>query len=130
MKYRLTLAAALFALALAAGPARAQTVWQYTALGDSLAFGMDDAQGGGYVGRYRNYVQQDAGVSVNLVNRGVPGWTSDDLLNALRTDQSLRAQVAGSRVVTFNIGGNDLLGVLQLYHAGTCVGADNQRCYG
>ncbi|HLL75539.1 MAG TPA: GDSL-type esterase/lipase family protein [Pyrinomonadaceae bacterium] len=129
MKNGLTLAASLLALVFAAGSARAQTAWQYTALGDSLAAGIDDTQGGGYVPRFRNHVQQDAGVAVNLVNRGVPGWTSDDLLNALRTDQSLRAQVAASRVVTFNIGGNDVLGALQRYQSGTCGGADNQQCF-
>ena len=130
MKNRFTLAASLFALIFAAGSARAQTVWQHTALGDSLAAGIDDQQGGGYVPRYRNHVQQETQVTVTLVNRGVPGWTSDDLLNALRTDQSLRAQVASSRVVTFNIGGNDVLNALQRYQAGTCGGADNQQCFG
>jgi lysophospholipase L1-like esterase len=131
MRNGLTLAAALLGLALLApGAGRAQAVWQYTALGDSLAFGVDDQQAGGYVPRYRNYAQQDAGATVTLINRGVPGWTSDDLLNALRTDSSLRAQVAGSRVVTFQIGGNDLLQALQRYQAGTCGGPDNRQCFG
>ncbi|HEY9282517.1 MAG TPA: GDSL-type esterase/lipase family protein [Pyrinomonadaceae bacterium] len=131
MKNRFTPAAALLAvLLLAPAAARAQAAWQYTALGDSLAFGIDDPQGGGYVPRLRAHAQTDTGVTVNLVNRGVPGWTSDDLLNALRTDQNLRAQVASSRVVTFNIGGNDVLNALQRYQAGTCGGADNQRCFG
>ena len=131
MKNRFTLAASIFAvLLLASVTTRAQTTWQYTALGDSLAAGIDDPQGGGYVPRFRAHVQQDAGVTVNLVNRGVPGWTSDDLLNALRADQSLRAQVASSRVVTFNIGGNDVLNALQRYQAGTCGGADNRQCFG
>ena len=130
MKNGFTLTASLFAaLLLAPAAARAQTTWQYTALGDSLAFGIDDPQGGGYVPRFRNHVQQDTGVTVNLINRGVPGWTSDDLLNALRTDQSLRAQVANSQVVTFNIGGNDLLNALQRYQSFTCGGANNQQCF-
>ena len=131
MKNRFTLAASILAvLLLASVTTRAQTTWQYTALGDSLAAGIDDQQGGGYVPRFRAHVQQDANVTVSLVNRGVPGWTSDDLLSALRTDQGLRAQVASSRVVTFNIGGNDVLNALQRYQAGTCGGANNQQCFG
>ena len=123
------LTAALFALLLSQ-QARAQGAnWQYTALGDSLAAGTGDAQGG-YVPRYRGHIQTDTGNTVTLIDRGVPGWTSADLLNALRTDASMRAQVAGSQVVTFNIGGNDLLQALQRYQAGTCGGTDNQRCLG
>ena len=131
MKLRgLVLAASLLALLLSS-QARAQGAnWQYTALGDSLAEGVGDTQGGGYVPRYRAHVQTDTGSSVTLVNRGVSGWTSDDLLNALRTDESLRAQIAGSHVVTFNIGGNDVLNALQRYQAGTCGGPDNQQCFG
>ncbi len=127
---RFVLAAALFALLLSS-QARAQgpANWQYTALGDSLAAGIGDAQGG-YVPRYRAHVQTDTGHPVTLIDRGVPGWTSTDLLDALRTDPSMRAQVAGSQVVTFQIGGNDLLQALQRYQAGTCGGPDNQRCFG
>jgi lysophospholipase L1-like esterase len=125
----LVFAAALFALLLSQ-PARAQGAnWQYTALGDSLAAGTGDAQGG-YVPRYRDHVRADTGNAVTLNDRGVPGWTSDDLLAALRTDAALRAQIAGSQVVTFNIGGNDLLHALQRYQAGACGGPDNQRCFG
>src|SRR5688500_6979430 len=95
------LAASLFALLLSQ-QARAQGAnWQYTALGDSLAAGTGDAQGG-YVPRYRDHIQTDTGHPVTLIDRGVPGWTSDDLLDALRHDPTMRAQVAGSQVVTFN----------------------------
>ncbi|MCA1616636.1 MAG: GDSL-type esterase/lipase family protein [Acidobacteria bacterium] len=126
----LVLAAAVFALLLCA-QARAQgpANWQYTALGDSLAAGTGDAQGG-YVPRYRDHLQTDTGRPVTLIDRGVPGWTSTDLLDALRNDPSMRAQVASSQVVTFNIGGNDLLQALQRYQAGTCGGPDNQQCLG
>jgi lysophospholipase L1-like esterase len=106
--------------------AQAQT-WQYTALGDSLAFGLNDSQGG-YAARFRNYVQADTGASVNLINRGVSGWTSADLLHALRTDESLRAQIAGSQIVTWNIGANDFQDAVSRYQSGSCGGADNQDC--
>jgi lysophospholipase L1-like esterase len=130
MKFKtLALAVTIFALLSAARPAAAQQgqVWQYTALGDSLAAGLNDSQGG-YVARFRNYVQADTGATVNLVNRGVSGWTSADLLNALRTDETLRAQIANSQIVTWNIGANDFQDAVARYQTGTCGGADNQDC--
>ncbi|HEV2801521.1 MAG TPA: DUF4214 domain-containing protein [Pyrinomonadaceae bacterium] len=126
----LALAVSMFALLSVARPAvkaqGAQT-WQYTALGDSLAAGLNDSQGG-YPVRFRNYVQTDTGVAVTLNNRGVSGWTSADLLQALRTDETLRAQIANSQIVTWNIGANDFQDALLRYQAGTCGGADNQDC--
>jgi len=125
--YHLALITLVFILLLAA-PSSAQTqVWQYTALGDSLAAGLNDTQGG-YVSRFRNHIQTDTGATVNVINRGVPGWTSADLLNALRTDESMRAQIANSQVVTWNISANDFQDVLERYSTGTCGGADNQDC--
>ncbi|HYP00162.1 MAG TPA: DUF4214 domain-containing protein [Pyrinomonadaceae bacterium] len=105
---------------------RAQT-WQYTALGDSLAAGLNDTEGG-YVARFRNHIQTDTGATVNVINRGVPRWTSADLLNALRTDETLRAQIASSQIVTWNIGANDFQDAVGRYQSGTCGGADNQDC--
>jgi lysophospholipase L1-like esterase len=129
MKFKtLALAVTIFALLSAARPAAAQAqTWQYTALGDSLAAGLNDSQGG-YVPRFRNYVQADTGATVNLINRGVSGWTSADLLNALRTDETLRTQIANSQIVTWNIGANDFQDAVNRYSTGTCGGADNQDC--
>jgi lysophospholipase L1-like esterase len=130
MKFKtLALAVSFFALLFAAPAANAQApeVWQYTALGDSLAAGLNDSRGG-YVPRYRDYVQADTGRTVILNNRGVSGWTSADLLNALRTDETLRAQIANSQIVTWNIGANDFQNAAASFRDGTCGGADNQDC--
>jgi len=130
MKFKtLALAVSMLALLLVARPAAAQQgqVWQYTALGDSLAAGLNDSQGG-YVPRFRNYVQSDTGATVNLNNRGVSGWTSEDLLRALRADETLRTQIANSQIVTWNIGANDFQDAVRRYQSGTCGGADNQDC--
>ncbi|HEX8455770.1 MAG TPA: DUF4214 domain-containing protein [Pyrinomonadaceae bacterium] len=125
----LVLALSMFALLSVARPAHAQgaQTWQYTALGDSLAAGLNDSQGG-YPARFRNYVQTDTGATVNLINRGVSGWTSADLLQALRTDETLRAQIANSQIVTWNIGANDFQDALVRYQSGACGGPDNQDC--
>jgi lysophospholipase L1-like esterase len=129
MKFKnLALAVSFFALLLGAPMADAQAqVWQYTALGDSLAAGLNDSRGG-YVPRYRDHVQADTGATVNLINRGVSGWTSADLLHALRTDETLRAQIANSQIVTWNIGANDFQDAVSRYQSGTCGGTDNQDC--
>ena len=128
MKFHYLAIATLGFILILAAPSGAQTqVWQYTALGDSLAAGLNDTQGG-YVSRFRNHIQTDTGATVNVINRGVPGWTSADLLHALRTDESMRAQVANSQIVTWNIGANDFQDAVARYNSGSCGGADNQDC--
>ncbi len=100
----------------------------YTALGDSLAYGILDLSRGGYVPRYASYVQADTGSTVLLNNLGQNGWTSTQLLNALRTNTTFRNSLANSQVITFDIGGNDFLRAINAYKGGTCGGADNQDC--
>ncbi len=100
--------------------------WDYVALGDSLATGFGARKG--YVPRYRDHVKTDTGVTVKLTNLGKNGWTSADLLHALRNDPNFRGAVSGAEVVTWNIGGNDLRAARDLYKKGTCGGADNQDC--
>jgi lysophospholipase L1-like esterase len=123
----LVLAVSVFFLLLAIPAAAQAQTWQYTALGDSLGAGLNDSQGG-YVPRFRNYVQADTGANVTLNNRSVSGWKATDLLHALRTDESLRTQIANSQIVTWNIGANDIQDALRLYQSGACGGADNQDC--
>ena len=100
----------------------------YVALGDSLGFGLWDFSRGGYVYRYGAMLAADTGAAVSLMNLSVPGWTSSDLLNALRTRWVFRLSVASAQVVTWDIGGNDLLRARDRYLAGTCGGLDNQQC--
>ncbi len=116
-------------LASLTAQAQTTTAWQYTALGDSLAYGLYDFEAGGYTHRYQTNAQADnPGVTITLTNTGVPGWTSDDLLVALRNDNNLRTQLANSQVITLDIGGNDLLNALSKFQNGACGGADNQDC--
>src|SRR5262249_21609945 len=63
-----------------------------------------------------------------LYNLGVPGWTSTDLLNALRSTTAFRALVRISQIVSWNVGPNDLFAARSRYKAGTCGGSDNQTC--
>ncbi|MFN2453915.1 MAG: GDSL-type esterase/lipase family protein [Pyrinomonadaceae bacterium] len=112
----------------ASGTPTSSGTLNYTALGDSLAFGILDLSVGGYVPRYGSYVQTDTASGVSLTNLGQNGWTSAQLLNALRTNATFRTSIANSQVVTWDIGGNDFLRIINSYKGGTCGGADNQDC--
>ncbi len=127
---RITLAlTAAVAVTLPAG-VRAAGQAVYTALGDSIAFGAFAPIGRGYVPLYAKGLANDTGASVSLYNLGVPGWTSQDLRNALDTKFVFRLSVFASNVVTFNIGGNDLSAARNRYKAQTCGGATNEDCLG
>jgi lysophospholipase L1-like esterase len=100
----------------------------YTALGDSIAFGLWAPPGEGYVPLYAGYIQSDLSLPVTLIPLGVPGWTSGDLLNAVKTNWTFRLSIFGSNVLTWNIGGNDLRAARTQYKGGSCGGLDNQDC--
>jgi lysophospholipase L1-like esterase len=100
--------------------------WDYVALGDSLAAGVGARQG--YVDRYAEYLRDDTGARVKLINLGVSGQTSSQLLRALRNDPSMRRALRGADIVTYNIGINDLGQARGSYDAGTCGGTRGQRC--
>jgi lysophospholipase L1-like esterase len=103
------------------------THWQYTALGDSLAVGVLDSQGG-YVRRYEADIGADTGVTVSLLDLGVNGAHSGDLLNSLQNDSTFRSNVSSAQVITWDIGGDDLLHAINLFNNGQCGGADNLDC--
>jgi lysophospholipase L1-like esterase len=99
---------------------------RYVALGDSIAAG--SAADTSYVDEYARWLEDETGTTVTVSNHAVPGWTATDLLTALREDDELRAELAEAHLVTFNIGGNDLLASLRGLRDGRCGGGDEQRC--
>jgi lysophospholipase L1-like esterase len=103
------------------------TTLEYTALGDSLATGAFPGIVS-YVERYRTALGTRSRRTVALNPLARNGWTSGDLLNALRDDPAYGDALARSQVVTWDIGGNDLLRARSRYKAGTCGGTDNQDC--
>lgn len=126
-RFCLTICGVLLVTQLAAPRVEAATVI-YTALGDSIGFGLFAPIGDGYAPTYKRLIEADSGINVNLINLSVPGWTSSDLLGAMRRNLFFRLSVAASTIVTVNIGGNDLLGSRGAYKDRTCGGADNQDC--
>jgi lysophospholipase L1-like esterase len=85
---------------------------RYVALGDSLAFGLWDWRGG-YVDRLVR-IREEAGESIRLDNRGVPGAHTTDLLASLR-ERPVRRAVRRADVISVSIGGNDLRDVRAAY---------------
>jgi lysophospholipase L1-like esterase len=104
----------------------APAVWDYVALGDSLAAGVGASHG--YVDRYAEHLHADTGARIRVTNLGVSGQTSAQLLHVLRDDASARRAIGGAEVITFNIGINDLGRARGEYEAKTCGGARNERC--
>src|SRR5918993_831355 len=84
------------------------TSWDYVALGDSLATGYGAFRG--YVPRYEAHIETDTGVAVTRTNLGRNGWTSSQLLSALRNDSTFRRATREAEIVTWNIGGRELKG--------------------
>jgi lysophospholipase L1-like esterase len=82
----------------------------------------------GYVDRYAAHLRNDTGARVRVSNLGVGGQTSSELLDALRGDESMRRDIEGAEVVTFNIGINDLGRAGAAYEEGTCGGGDGEEC--
>ena len=83
----------------------------------------------GYLPRYQRHISFDTLVSVSLTNLGQNGWTSADLLIALQSNRKFRSSVKAAQVVTWDIGGNDLLNARDSYKAGTCYrDTDSQDC--
>jgi lysophospholipase L1-like esterase len=98
----------------------------YVALGDSLATGAGASTS--YVERYAERVRHATGAEVVVTNLAADGWTTADLLAALRDDPRFRDAVAGADLLTWDIGGNDLLAVRSRLVAGECAGDRAPEC--
>jgi lysophospholipase L1-like esterase len=80
------------------------------ALGDSIAYGMSATPGSGYANLFYNDLKTQTGnEDMALLNLGVPGETSTQLLTKVQTDETTRAALKNASVITVSIGGNNLL---------------------
>ena len=100
--------------------------WEYVALGDSLAAGVGARRG--YVPRYAEHLQSDTGARLRVINLGLSGQTTTQLLHSLRNDPELRKALGRAEIVTINIGLNDLGQARNSYQSGTCGGTQNEAC--
>jgi lysophospholipase L1-like esterase len=90
----------------------------YLALGDSIATGAGAETG--YPTRYRQVLADETGAEVTLENLARDGWTSGDLLAAIREEPEFTELLEEADVVTLSVGGNDLLRPLQRFVEGDC----------
>ncbi|MBN6188386.1 lipase [Aneurinibacillus sp. BA2021] len=90
----------------------AKNAAQIVALGDSLTRGTGDATGLGYVGNLRKRWAQNTGRDVYVLNHGVNGYKTADLLRDLQQKEDIRRTIRQADLITLSIGGNDL------FHAG------------
>ncbi|MFC7370201.1 GDSL-type esterase/lipase family protein [Fictibacillus iocasae] len=81
---------------------------ELTAIGDSLAFGVGDEEGAGYIGDVKFRYEKATGRTLELKDFGVPGDTSSDMLKRLNRGDFLD-EVKESDILLVNIGTNDLL---------------------
>lgn len=80
----------------------------YTALGDSIAYGMNADKGKSYVQLYYGHLlATDSNTS--LLNLSENGLRSSDLLSRLKYDPITREAVRKAKVITISIGGNDIM---------------------
>lgn len=81
---------------------------QIMALGDSLTRGTGDETGKGYAGSLKEQLSMDLKKDVFVLNQGINGYRSGDLLKDLQTKKDIRKTISESDVVVLSIGGNDL----------------------
>jgi lysophospholipase L1-like esterase len=128
-RFCLTICGVLLFTQFAAPRVQAQPTVLYTALGDSIGFGLFARPlSDGYVPTYRRFIEEDTNLNVELINLSFPTLTSGGLRSAIDGIREVRLLIAASRIVTVNIGSNDLLSARDDYKDGTCGGADNQNC--
>ncbi|MEO1816224.1 MAG: GDSL-type esterase/lipase family protein [Acetobacterium sp.] len=82
----------------------------FTALGDSIAYGMSADPGYGYVNLFYNHFKELSSFGdMSLVNLSVPGYNSSQLLYQLQNDPAVVAPLRDAQVVTISVGGNNIL---------------------
>ena len=76
--------------------------------GDSIVFGNNDYEKGGWVNRLRLKMEEcDPNKNSYIYNLGIPGNNSNDLLKRFDIECSIRAEEAENLVIIFGIGTND-----------------------
>lgn len=109
---------------LRASPAAAQeaTSLHYVAIGDSVT-GTGSAAPNGWVNGYARVIG-----ATRITNLAQNGWTSSQILFALRYDAAFRSSVRSARLVTLNAGMNEFFTARDAYSRNACGGPDNEDC--
>ncbi|MFC7679732.1 GDSL-type esterase/lipase family protein [Paenibacillus sp. GCM10028914] len=84
-------------------------VYHYTAVGDSLTFGIGALPGSGFVSLYRRMAEAHLQQFVAYENLGINGLTSDELYERVVKDSRFRGHLKDASLITITVGGNDLI---------------------
>ncbi|WP_106766130.1 GDSL-type esterase/lipase family protein [Paenibacillus faecalis] len=84
-------------------------VYHYTAVGDSLTFGIGAMPGSGFVPLYKRMAEKQLQQTVSYHNLGINGLTSEALYERVRRDSLFRSCIREANIITISIGGNDLI---------------------
>lgn len=84
------------------------------ALGDSITYGYNLGENNDAPSKYAFPSLIGTQLKKNVENLGVPGWTSDDLLQALKTEK-FQTSIKKAKIITLNIGSNDILRLASQY---------------
>src|SRR5690625_1054229 len=93
----------------------------YVALGDSLAAGFLNKTdpplyeiGNGYPFFIKQGIEAEMGYGINLTNRGIGGYTTEDVRIQVEYDLVVQAQIESADFITLDAGANDLLGAVDI----------------
>ncbi len=103
-------------------------MWTVVGLGDSITSGEACPGCTPFVDLYGREISRDTEVPTTVINLGVGGSTSDDLLESLAEGEAATA-VRDADIVTVTIGANDFFPDLDTYLSGECGGDDNLACF-
>ncbi|WP_229683095.1 SGNH/GDSL hydrolase family protein [Virgibacillus oceani] len=114
--FTLTLMASLI-LPAAVSAEKDNGIKSLVSLGDSIPYGYNLSENNNTPSRfsYPYLIGNDANLRVR--DLAVPGWTTEELLHALKEDQEVRQTVNQADYITLSIGSNDLLQALQAAQA-------------
>ena len=83
--------------------------YHYTAVGDSLTYGIGAFPGSGFVSLYRRMSEACLQQGVYCDNLGVNGLTSAGLHERIMRDHVMRESLRAADIITLSAGGNDLI---------------------
>ncbi|WP_409346991.1 GDSL-type esterase/lipase family protein [Paenibacillus sp. MBLB4367] len=87
----------------------------YIAIGDSLTVGYGASAGQGFVPRFAMMAEERLGRKVEVINVGVVGAKTDEIIHTVETDRSVREYIVKAHLITVTAGGNDLLSAAKTF---------------
>ncbi|BDR56531.1 GDSL-type esterase/lipase family protein [Xylocopilactobacillus apis] len=91
-----------------------QRTIEYAAIGDSITRGIGDTnKNEGFVGALKDRVETEDHLIVKTHNFGYTGKTSSQIKKRIFSDSNLRKSVVDSKLITLDMGGNDMIYTIQ-----------------